>query len=157
MQVLCFDSHVVVCGTLQIKDVKMLDWPLVAIMSLTSDGSYPHLVLQAKRDMRPADKEALSVYGEEPADDKTLPSVGAHPSSKLHLHHSAIMQVAPHILVEHHQPARSISVFNSLLESQPACLPLVLQLSTTPTRTAPCPSPFPPSCQSSKAVLVGGC
>jgi hypothetical protein len=70
---MCFNSHVVVCGNLQFKGVKMLDWPLVAIMSLTSDGSYPHLVLQAKRDMRPADKEALSVYGEEPADDKTLP------------------------------------------------------------------------------------
>lgn len=38
---------------LQLEGPQILDWPLVAITSLTADGSTPHLVLQAKRQMPP--------------------------------------------------------------------------------------------------------
>jgi hypothetical protein len=38
----------------QFDGVLMLDWPLVGIMSLTQDGSAPHLVMQAKRQLPPS-------------------------------------------------------------------------------------------------------
>lgn len=50
----------------QFKGVLMLDWPLIAIMSLTSDGSHPHLVLQAKREMPAANKDTINWFGEGP-------------------------------------------------------------------------------------------
>jgi hypothetical protein len=44
----------VVLMPLQFEGALMLDWPLIAIMSLTPDGDTPHLVLQAKREMQAA-------------------------------------------------------------------------------------------------------
>jgi hypothetical protein len=41
---------------LQHDGVSMLDWPLVSIVSLTSDGSFPHLAMQAKRQLDSATK-----------------------------------------------------------------------------------------------------
>jgi hypothetical protein len=45
---------------LQLEGTEVLDWPLVSITSLTADGSTPHLVLQAKRQMPPV-KDLSSV------------------------------------------------------------------------------------------------
>lgn len=49
---------------LQYKGVLMLDWPLIGIMSLTADGSTPHLVLQAKREMPSASDQHINWFGE---------------------------------------------------------------------------------------------
>jgi hypothetical protein len=58
--VLC--SAVLACAA-QFVGAKFLKWPLVAVMSLTKNGSYPHLALQAKREMTTADQEVLYWYG----------------------------------------------------------------------------------------------
>lgn len=49
---------------LQYKGPLMLDWPLIGIMSLTADGSTPHLVLQAKREMPSAADQHINWFGE---------------------------------------------------------------------------------------------
>lgn len=53
-----------VCVCAQFDGPLMLDWPLVAILSLTDDGSPPHLVMQAKREMPSATNKAITWYGE---------------------------------------------------------------------------------------------
>lgn len=78
--VLCCAASVCV---VQFKGVMMLDWPLVAIMSLTNDGSYPHMALQARRSMPAGDKEALYWYGEWPAEGRPVAYRGSCPGGFL--------------------------------------------------------------------------